>query len=53
MTELRVKGAELAETLELPKPEKTRIDRWNLTALGSYKQQDCIDINGRIARSHS
>lgn len=36
---LRIKGAELAETLEWPKPEKTRIDRWELTALGSYKPE--------------
>ncbi|MBW7459392.1 Fe-S cluster assembly protein SufD, partial [Paenibacillus sepulcri] len=35
----RIKGAELAETLEWPKPEKTRIDRWELTALGSYKPE--------------
>ncbi|BBH21524.1 FeS cluster assembly protein SufD [Paenibacillus baekrokdamisoli] len=39
---LRAKGAELAETLEWPKPEKIRIDRWNLTALGNYKQEDAI-----------
>ncbi|MBW7477801.1 Fe-S cluster assembly protein SufD [Paenibacillus oenotherae] len=36
---LRAKGADLAETLEWPKPEKVRIDRWNLTALGSHKAE--------------
>lgn len=39
---LRAKGADLAETLEWPKPEKVRIDRWNLTALGSSKPQPAI-----------
>lgn len=39
---LRAKGADLAETLEWPKPEKVRIDRWNLTALGSSKPQQSI-----------
>ncbi|GGD74411.1 Fe-S cluster assembly protein SufD [Paenibacillus nasutitermitis] len=36
---LRIKGAEQAEALEWPKPEKIRIDRWELTALGAHKQQ--------------
>ena len=45
LEELRAKGAELAETLEWPKPEKIKIDRWNLTALGSHNQQDASDIN--------
>jgi Fe-S cluster assembly protein SufD len=38
MTELRAQGLELAQTLELPKLEKTRIDRWDLSSLGAYKQ---------------
>ncbi|QYR20430.1 Fe-S cluster assembly protein SufD [Paenibacillus sp. sptzw28] len=38
----RAKGAELAETLEWPKPEKIRIDRWNLAAVGIYKAQTAI-----------
>jgi len=37
MAELRIKGLELAEALELPKLEKTRIDRWNLDSYGSYR----------------
>ena len=38
LTALRAEAAALAETLEWPKPEKIRIDRWNLTALGTDKQ---------------
>jgi len=34
LTDLRKEAAALAGTLEWPKPEKMRIDRWNLTALG-------------------
>ncbi|WP_100373955.1 Fe-S cluster assembly protein SufD [Bacillus sp. FJAT-45037] len=30
--DIRVKGAELATTLALPKPDKTKIDKWNFTA---------------------
>jgi Fe-S cluster assembly protein SufD len=30
---------ELAETLELPRLEKTRIDRWSISSYGSYKKQ--------------
>ncbi|WP_017726362.1 Fe-S cluster assembly protein SufD [Halalkalibacterium ligniniphilum] len=29
---IRLKGIELAETLPLPKPDKTKIDSWNFTA---------------------
>ncbi|MFC5647640.1 Fe-S cluster assembly protein SufD [Paenibacillus solisilvae] len=42
LAELRAKGAELAETLEWPKPEKVRIDRWNLNAIGNHQQQDAL-----------
>ncbi|MNI21033.1 FeS cluster assembly protein SufB [compost metagenome] len=38
MTNLRLEGLTLAETLELPKLEKTRIDRWSISSFGSYKQ---------------
>ncbi|WP_026907023.1 Fe-S cluster assembly protein SufD [Paucisalibacillus globulus] len=31
MTELRVNALEKAETLELPKPDKTKIGKWNFT----------------------
>ncbi|PWW01144.1 Fe-S cluster assembly protein SufD [Paenibacillus cellulosilyticus] len=37
LTAKRADAAELVETLELPKVEKTRIDRWNLSAYGQYK----------------
>ncbi|PYI57180.1 Fe-S cluster assembly protein SufD [Paenibacillus flagellatus] len=37
MTELRLNALELAGSLELPKLEKTRIDRWNLDSYGTYK----------------
>ncbi|MBD0382716.1 Fe-S cluster assembly protein SufD [Paenibacillus sedimenti] len=39
MTSLRSEGLKLAESLELPKLEKTRIDRWNVSSYGSYKAQ--------------
>ncbi|WP_219835980.1 Fe-S cluster assembly protein SufD [Paenibacillus sp. R14(2021)] len=39
---VRTKGAELAETLEWPTPEKIRISRWNLTAVGQHKPQTAI-----------
>lgn len=42
MSELRLKGLELAGSLELPKLEKTRIDRWNLESYGSYKAGQAI-----------
>jgi len=39
MTSLRAEALELAGSLELPKLEKTRIDRWNLRSYGSYKKE--------------
>ncbi|CAK4855079.1 unnamed protein product [Aphanomyces euteiches] len=42
MSELRLKGLELAEALELPKLEKTRLDRWSLDGYGGYKHTDLI-----------
>lgn len=35
---LRTEGLALAEKLELPALEKTRIDRWSLGSFGSYKE---------------
>lgn len=32
LKDIRLKGAELFDTLELPKPDKTKIDKWNFTA---------------------
>lgn len=37
MAELRLNALELAGSLELPKLEKTRIDRWSLDSYGTYK----------------
>ncbi|WP_135549023.1 Fe-S cluster assembly protein SufD [Paenibacillus cymbidii] len=34
----RERAAELADRLELPKLEKTRIDRWQLQAFGEYRE---------------
>jgi Fe-S cluster assembly protein SufD len=48
LAELRAKGAELAETLEWPKPEKIKIERWNLTALGGYKPQPALESAGEL-----
>ncbi|OXM84235.1 Fe-S cluster assembly protein SufD [Paenibacillus rigui] len=42
MTNLRAEALELAGSLELPKLEKTRIDRWNLSSYGSYKSEGKI-----------
>ncbi|MCD1258825.1 Fe-S cluster assembly protein SufD [Paenibacillus athensensis] len=42
MTNLRSEGLALAATLELPKLEKTRIDRWSIDAYGSYTQQAAL-----------
>ena len=42
LTSQRGEAAELSAGLEWPKPEKTRIDRWNLTAFGQHAQQEEI-----------
>jgi Fe-S cluster assembly protein SufD len=42
MTNLRTQALELAESLELPKLEKTRIDRWNLNSYGTYKASQAL-----------
>ncbi|NEW07815.1 Fe-S cluster assembly protein SufD [Paenibacillus sp. SYP-B3998] len=39
MTSLRSEGLTLAQSLELPKLEKTRIDRWSISDYGTYKAQ--------------
>lgn len=38
LVEQRGGAAELAGTIGWPKPEKVRIERWNLTAVGGYEQ---------------
>ena len=45
LTALRTEGLALANSLELPKLEKTRIDRWNISAYGSYKAASTFDIH--------
>lgn len=42
LVELRGEAAELAGGLPWPKPEKTRIERWNLTAVGNYEAPKTI-----------
>ncbi|PZE21437.1 Fe-S cluster assembly protein SufD [Paenibacillus xerothermodurans] len=42
MTNLRVEALELAGSLELPKLEKTRIDRWNLSSYGQHKVEAAL-----------
>ncbi|MCZ8513471.1 Fe-S cluster assembly protein SufD [Paenibacillus filicis] len=42
MTALRAEGLQLAGSLELPKLEKTRIDRWNLQSFGQYKTAEAL-----------
>ncbi|AIQ12145.1 Fe-S cluster assembly protein SufD [Paenibacillus durus] len=42
LKESRLKALELAAELELPKLEKTRIDRWNINQYGSYKESAAI-----------
>lgn len=42
LKESRLKALELAAGLELPKLEKTRIERWNIHQYGSYKESAAI-----------
>ncbi|WP_046215546.1 Fe-S cluster assembly protein SufD [Paenibacillus wulumuqiensis] len=37
LTDSRLGALELASRLELPKPEKTKIDKWNLADYGTYQ----------------
>ncbi|QAY65078.1 Fe-S cluster assembly protein SufD [Paenibacillus protaetiae] len=39
---LRGEAAELAATLGWPKPEKMNIEKWNLTAVGSYEKANAV-----------
>ncbi|WP_042165062.1 Fe-S cluster assembly protein SufD [Paenibacillus gorillae] len=48
LVDLRGEAAELAGTLEWPKPEKIRIDRWNLTAVGNYEQGQAAASVGEL-----
>lgn len=38
LVELRGQAAELVATLPWPKPEKVKIERWNLTAVGKHQE---------------
>ncbi|WP_281885556.1 Fe-S cluster assembly protein SufD [Paenibacillus sp. YYML68] len=42
MTTIREQALELAGSLDWPALEKTRIDRWNLTSFGTYKQAEAL-----------
>ncbi|MEK8126827.1 Fe-S cluster assembly protein SufD [Paenibacillus filicis] len=42
ITSLREQALELATTLDWPVLEKTRIDRWNLSSFGTYKQAETL-----------
>lgn len=43
LTELRLEALELASQLELPRLEKTRVDRWNTQSYGTYQETTTID----------
>src|SRR5699024_4278997 len=43
MTKLRVEGLDLAQSLDLPKPDKTKITRWNFTQFKHGAKGDKID----------
>ncbi|GMK41716.1 Fe-S cluster assembly protein SufD [Paenibacillus sp. CCS19] len=49
LTAKRAEAAELVETLELPKVEKTRIDRWNLSAYGQYKAAQPVNSAAELS----
>jgi len=42
LVELRGEAAELAGTIGWPKPEKVRIERWNLNAVGSFEKPEAV-----------
>ncbi len=42
LAESRLNALELASRLELPKPEKTKIDKWNLSDYGTYQQATSV-----------
>ncbi|WP_088104009.1 Fe-S cluster assembly protein SufD [Halalkalibacter urbisdiaboli] len=44
LLDIRLKGLELFETLALPRPEKTKIDKWNFTQF-SHSVQDVPAVN--------
>ncbi len=42
LAESRLNALELASRLELPKPEKTKINKWNLSDYGTYQQATSV-----------
>jgi Fe-S cluster assembly protein SufD len=50
LTAKRAEAAELVETLELPKVEKTRIDRWNLSVYGQYKAAQPVNSAAELSQ---
>lgn len=47
LTELRLQAMALAETLPLPRPDKTKIDKWNFTQFPKHivKSEDFASLN--------
>jgi Fe-S cluster assembly protein SufD len=48
LSKFRAEALTLASQLELPKLEKTRIDRWNLGGLGSYRPAKPVQNAGEL-----
>lgn len=48
---LRGQGAELSATLPWPKPEKVKIERWNLTAVGQYEATEKVGSISELPQS--
>lgn len=51
LVELRGKGAELSATLPWPKPEKVKIERWDLTAVGQYEATEKVSAITELPES--
>lgn len=48
---LRGQGAELSATLPWPKPEKVKIERWDLTAVGQYETTEAVSSISELPAS--
>ncbi|WP_160032914.1 Fe-S cluster assembly protein SufD [Paenibacillus sp. An7] len=53
LAEQRQAALELAGSLELPKLEKTKIERWNISAYGQYKAANAISLEEAPETIHS
>lgn len=53
LTDQRQAALELAGSLELPKLEKTKIERWNISAYGQYKAVNGISLGEAPESIHS